>query len=126
MAGESEDARIGNRTKACMIEYGGYVVCVDPSLRILDLIGKKNTMLIIGIIGNRGERKNFNEILKDIPYSSSTIIARRLKELQANGLIEKVREKGRISYRLTDMGWSVREALQPLLKAMESMPIHHG
>ncbi|MCL5783694.1 MAG: helix-turn-helix transcriptional regulator [Candidatus Thermoplasmatota archaeon] len=122
MTGKSNDARVKNRNKACMIEYGESVVCVDPSLSILDLIGKKYTMMIIGVIGNSGDRKNFNEILNDIPFSSSTIISRRLKDLQRSGLVEKTNGTGRISYRLTKLGWSVREALHPLLRQMETGP----
>ena len=82
MTESNEDRRISNRKRACMLEYGDSLVCVDPSLGILELIGKKYTIMIIGVIGNSGNRKNFNEILNDIPFSSSTIISRRLKELQ--------------------------------------------
>lgn len=116
---DRESKRIASRVKACMIDYGDSVVCVDPSLSILDLIGKKYTMMIIGVIGNSGNRKNFNEILNDIPFSSSTIIARRLKDLQNNGLVIRLNEAGRISYILTDFGRSVRESLLPLLQLME-------
>ena len=122
MTGKSNDVRVKNRNKACMIEYGESIVCVDPSLSVLDLIGKKYTMMIIGVIGNSGDRKNFNEILNDIPFSSSTIISRRLKELQRSGLIEKINGTGQISYRLTELGWSVREAIHPLLRRMETGP----
>lgn len=114
------DIRMNNRNRACMIEYSGTMVCVDPSLGILELIGKKYTMMIIGVIGNSGYKKNFNEILKDIPFSSSTIISKRLRELQAGGLIEKINESGRISYKLTDFGNKIREALRPLLMLMDT------
>lgn len=103
-----------------MIEYGRSLVCVDPSLSILELIGKKYTMMIIGVIGNSGNKKNFNEILKDIPFSSSTIISKRLRDLRLGGLIEKITESGRISYRLTDLGSKIREALRPLLLLMDT------
>jgi DNA-binding HxlR family transcriptional regulator len=114
------DRRTGNRNRACMIEYGGSLVCVDPSLSILEVIGKKYTMMIIGVIGNSGYKKNFNEILKNIPFSSSTIISKRLRDLQAGGLIEKISGSGRISYRLTDLGSKIREALRPLLLLMDT------
>ncbi len=114
------DIRMNNRNRACMIEYKGTMVCVDPSLGILELIGKKYTMMIIGVIGNSGYKKNFNEILKDIPFSSSTIISKRLRELQVGGLIEKINESGRISYKLTDFGRKIREALRPLLMLMDT------
>ena len=66
------------------------------------------------------DKKNFNEILNDIPFSSSTIISRRLKDLQENGLVEKISESGRISYKLTDLGSKLREALHPLLILMDT------
>ena len=53
MTGNYEDKRISNRKRACMLEYGNSLVCVDPSLAILELIGKKYTIMIIGVIGNR-------------------------------------------------------------------------
>ena len=81
--------RLENKSKACMIEGRDFTVCVDPSLPLLNLIGKKYTMMVLGVIGNRGNRKNFNEILNDIPYSSSTIISKRLKELQDFRLIQR-------------------------------------
>lgn len=120
MTESNEDRRISNRKRACMLEYGDSLVCVDPSLGILELIGKKYTIMIIGVIGNSGNRKNFNEILNDIPFSSSTIISRRLKELQEIGLVEKISESGRISYKLTDLGSKLREALHPLLILMDA------
>ena len=120
MRESNEDRRISNRKRACMLEYGDSLVCVDPSLGILELIGKKYTIMIIGVIGNSGNRKNFNEILNDIPFSSSTIISRRLKELQETGLVEKISEAGRISYKLTDLGSKLREALHPLLILMDA------
>ena len=120
MTENNEDRRISNRKRACMLEYGDSLVCVDPSLGILELIGKKYTIMIIGVIGNSGDRKNFNEILNDIPFSSSTIISRRLKELQETGLVERISESGRISYKLTDLGSKLREALHPLLILMDA------
>jgi len=120
MTESNEDRRISNRKRACMLEYGDSLVCVDPSLGILELIGKKYTIMIIGGLGKFVDRKNFNEILNDIPFSSSTIISRRLKELQETGLVEKISESGRISYKLTDLGSKLREALHPLLILMDA------
>ncbi|EQD36848.1 transcription regulator [mine drainage metagenome] len=103
-----------------MIEYEGSIICVDPSLNILQLIGKKYTVMIIGVIGNKINKKNFNEILNDIPFSSSTIISRRLKDLQRSGLIIRLNEAEGVGYTLTELGYSVRKALLPLLKLMET------
>lgn len=119
---EKEDSRMDNRKKACMFEYSNSLVCVDPSLPFLNLIGKKYTIMIIGILGNSVAKKNFNEILRDIPFSSATIISRRLKELIKSGMVEKfIDEKGLVCYRLTETGTAVREALYPLLLKLEAM-----
>ncbi|MCL5731206.1 MAG: helix-turn-helix transcriptional regulator [Candidatus Thermoplasmatota archaeon] len=116
------DSRIENREKACMFEYGETVICVDPALPLLRILGKKYTIMIIGILGNRVAKKNFNEILRDIPFSSATIISRRLKELISLGIVEKFTGEDRILlYRLTDLGSRVRESLQPLLMNLQSI-----
>ncbi len=107
-----------------MIEYENTLVCIDPSLPTLSLIGKKYTMMIIGVIGNKGEVKNFNEVLNDIPFSSSTIIAKRLKELQIFGLVDRGERNGKVVYSLTKLGKAIRNALFPLMKALESQLIY--
>ena len=104
-----------------MIEDHEHTVCVDPSLPLLSLIGKKYTMMILGVIGNKGNRKNFNEILRDIPYSSSTIISRRLKELQVLRLIQRSEDPEGVNYSLTEFGHNVRESLLPLLHLVEKV-----
>jgi DNA-binding HxlR family transcriptional regulator len=111
--------RLENKNKACMIEGSDFTVCIDPSLPLLNLIGKKYTMMVLGVIGNRGIRKNFNEILNDIPYSSSTIISKRLKDLQDFRLIQRHDGEDGITYSLSIFGQNVRESLLPLLHLME-------
>ncbi|MCL6002806.1 MAG: helix-turn-helix domain-containing protein [Thermoplasmatales archaeon] len=118
--GSNEDMRFKNKNKACMIEYMGTTVCIDPSLPFLDLVGKKYTMMILGVIGNKGSRKNFNEIVRDIPFSSTTIISRRLKELLNFGLIRRDEGKLGVSYSLTDFGKNVRESLMPFFRIVEN------
>lgn len=107
-----------------MIQDGNSLVCIDPSLPTMNLIGKKYTMMIIGVIGNKGDVKNFNEILNDIPFSSSTIIAKRLKELQSSGLVDRGEREGRVVYSLTELGKTVRNALLPLMRVLESQLIY--
>lgn len=115
-----EERRKVNKVKACMMEYGDRTVCIDPTIPLLSLIGKKYTMLILGVLGNGNNKKNFNEILRDIPYSSSTIISRRLKELQNAGLVTKIKESSGIKYNLTEFGKNVRKSLMPLFLLMEN------
>jgi len=116
----NEDLRRENKVKACMIEYRGKNVCIDPSLPLLSLIGKKYTMLILGVIGNKGNRKNFNEIMRDIPFSSTTIISKRLHELQELRLIERNTDGNGVYYSLTDFGRRLRESLLQFFTVVES------
>ena len=102
-----------------MIDDGDRIVCIDPSLPLLSLIGRKYTMMILGVVGNTGNRKNFNEILRDIPYSSSTILSKRIKELIDFNLIRRNAGPDGVTYSLTEYGQSVRTRLLPLLRLAE-------
>ena len=102
-----------------MIEDNGSTVCVDPLLPLLNLIGKKYSMMVLGVIGNKGTRKNFNEILSDIPNSSSTIISKRLKDLQDYNLIQRSEGVNGVTYSLTKFGQEVRQGLMPLLHLVD-------
>ena len=117
-----ENVRLQKKSRACMIEDQGSLVCIDPSIPLLNLIGKKYTMMVLGVIGKKENRKNFNEILGDIPHSSSTIISKRLKELQDFRLIKRSDGVDGVTYSLTRFGQSVRESLLPLLHLVEDMP----
>ena len=115
----NEHVRYRNKSKACMIEDNGSTVCIDPSLPLLNLIGKKYTMMVLGVIGNNGAKKNFNEILSDIPNSSSTIISKRLKDLQDYNLIQRSEGVNGVTYSLTNFGQEVRQGLMPLLHLVD-------
>ena len=119
-----ERVRMENHQISCMIKMADTELCVDPSLPFLNLIGKKYTVLILGVIGNQSEGANFNEILRDIPFSSSTIISRRLKELVIMDIIFKINGGDRITYSLTEQGQVLRDALIPLIKALAGFGLH--
>lgn len=102
-----------------MIQSGSDIICVDPSLPLLSSIGKKYSLLILAILEKEGIRKNFNEILKSIPYSSSTIISKRLKELEEIKLLRRRETQDGVDYALTPTGMEVVESLIPLLRVAE-------
>ena len=102
-----------------MIDDGDRIVCIDSSLPLLGLIGRKYTMMILGVVGNTGNKKNFNEILRDIPYSNSTILSKRIKELIDFNLIRRNVGADGVTYSLTEYGQSVRTRLLPLLRLAE-------
>jgi DNA-binding HxlR family transcriptional regulator len=118
---EKERERSRKRKTICMIRSGNDVICVDPSLPIFSQIGKKYTMLILAILEKEGLKKNFNEILNSIPDSSSTIISKRLKELEKMKLLERNERDGSVTYSLTDRGKKIMDSLIPFLKLSETL-----
>lgn len=114
-----DSKRLRNKDIACMIDDVTEVLCIDPSLPIFNLLGKKYTIMVVGVIGNRGREGSFNEIINAIPHSSSTIISRRLKELEEFGLIHKERSTDSVRYSLTDFGKKIRGAMMPLFRLMD-------
>ena len=104
---------------SCMVSVGERVVCIDPSIPILHLLGKKHTSAIIVVIGNSAGKRNFNEILNDIPFSSSTIIAGRLKELVRSGIVSRNETAEGISYSLTPMGSELRKIMIELFSYLD-------
>ncbi len=116
---KKENIRMKNKRETCMISYGNETICIDPSLPILHILGKKYTMLILAYLGGDGKGKSFNEILMGIPGSSTTIISSRLKELEKGQLIKKEKTEGRIIYKLTEMGSKIRESVIPLMRTVE-------
>ncbi len=119
-----ERVRVENRQNSCMIKIADAELCVDPSLPFLNLIGKKYTVLILGVIGNQSGGANFNEILMNIPFSSSTIISKRLKELVSLDIIFKTNGGDRITYSLTEQGQVLKDTLIPLIKALTGFGLH--
>ena len=85
---------------------------------VLNLIGRKWSMLVIGTVGNFG-RLRFHEIREKLGGVSPKVLAQRLKELEQSGLLarEAYREiPPRVQYSLTPAGRHLRDALQPLLR----------
>ncbi|MEM2052604.1 MAG: helix-turn-helix domain-containing protein [Thermoplasmata archaeon] len=107
---------------ACMIGYRGKTICVLPSEKILNVLGKKYTILIIALLGNQ-DKVNFNEILKKTGRPRPNLLSQRLKELEELDLIKKkiITEKAPIStiYMLTKKGKKLRSLLLPLLAWVE-------
>ena len=122
VAGGSRGLDLGRKERrelSCMVSVGDRVVCIDPSIPILHLLGKKHTAAIIVVIGNTSGKRNFNEILNDIPFSSSTIIAGRLKELVHSGIVSRNETADGISYSLTPMGSELRKIMIELFSYLD-------
>ena len=79
------------------------------------ILGKRWTGLILKLLLNRPLR--FNELAERIEVVSDRMLSERLKELEAEGVIERrvyPETPVRIEYRLTEKG----EALAPVLEAI--------
>ena len=112
---KTEEKRIGNRQNACMIETENGVLCIDPSLPLIKVLGKKYTLLILALLGNNQGKRNFHAIFMAIPYSSANAISQRLKELISAGLVKRSTSEKHIIYSLTEFGERVRKLLVPLI-----------
>jgi DNA-binding HxlR family transcriptional regulator len=106
-----------------MINVDGMTVCIDPSLPLFNELGKKYSMIILAILKHKEDGINFNQIISFIPFSSTTIISRRLKKMVEIGLIEKLNDRERLIYRLTDFGKELSDLIVPLMHLAE---IHYG
>ena len=87
-----------------------------PFQRAIELIGKRWTGAVIRALMQRPVR--FNHLLMGIPGISDRVLTERLRELEAEGLVERLVDPGppvRVSYRLTHRGY----ALQPVIGAVD-------
>jgi DNA-binding HxlR family transcriptional regulator len=106
-----------SRELSCMIHVDGTSYCIDPAGGVAEAIGKKWTLPLIGILGNRPNHR-FHQIRDDLAGIGSKALADRLKDLQRLGLVTRkvfAEVPSRVEYRLTDRGETLRRALVPLL-----------
>jgi DNA-binding HxlR family transcriptional regulator len=93
-------------------------ICLCPLKGIIDVISKKWTLLIVNAIGNNGKLR-FNELMEELQGISPKTLSDTLKELQAQGLVERksfAEIPPRVEYLLTKDGIELRKAIIPLLK----------
>jgi len=92
--------------------------CFCPLEGFMSTISKKWALLIINAIGIYG-RLRFNRLMEELRGVSPRTLSDRLKELQAEGLIEReffAEIPPRVEYSLTKDGVELRESIIPLLK----------
>ena len=81
-----------------MARYGQYC----PVARAAEILGKRWTLLILRDL--HGGCRHFNQLRKGVPLISPSLLSRRLKELEAAGVVER-RSVGRSpEYHLTSAG----------------------
>jgi DNA-binding HxlR family transcriptional regulator len=88
-----------------MAEYGNPELC--PVRNVLDQLGDKWSVLIIGALAHRPYR--FGELKREIPDISQRMLTQTLRDLQSDGLIEREvfpTTPPSVEYRLSPMGKS--------------------
>lgn len=101
----------------CNLHIGDEVICVYPLDDLLDQLGKRWTLLVVGSLGNGARR--FKEIQSDLGNLSSRTLTERLKALEALGLVDRLAYDEvplRVEYSLTTKGRGLLGALLPLLR----------
>jgi DNA-binding HxlR family transcriptional regulator len=81
----------------------------------IELVGKRWTGAILCALTEGPLR--FCELAKVVPGLSDRLLSRRLRELEEEGLVERLVEPGspvRVSYSLTEMGADLRPAIVEL------------
>jgi len=88
-----------------------------PFQRALELIGKRWTGAVIRALMPAPAR--FNHLLSGIPGISDRVLTERLRELEYEGLVERLVDPGppvRVSYRLTPRG----RGLSPVIASVDA------
>ncbi len=106
-----------SRENSCMIKTDDGLICIDPTLPVFSILGKKYTILILSLLGNDNTRNNFNDIANSIPGASRRIISMRLHDLENEKIIEKTK-RNITEYRFTEKGYGMRRAIINLLEAI--------
>jgi DNA-binding HxlR family transcriptional regulator len=88
-----------------------------PFQRAIELIGKRWTGAVIRALMSGAAR--FNQLLMGIPGISDRVLTERLRELETEGLVQRLVDPGppvRVSYRLTPRG----RALSPVIASIDA------
>lgn len=88
-----------------------------PFQRAIELIGKRWTGAVARALMPGAAR--FNQLLTGIPGISDRVLTERLRELEYEGLVERLVDPGppvRVSYRLTPAG----RALSPIIASVDA------
>lgn len=94
------------------------MTCYCPVDGVIETIGKKYALQIIGLLGTNGPMRysNLEEVLA---VTSSSLLSTRLEELAEEGLIERRsfdEIPPRVEYSLTPRGRELESRIQPLLE----------
>ncbi len=94
-----------------------------PSRRLLDRIGDRWTVLIVGILAEEGPIR-FGELARRVDGISQKMLTQTLRSLERDGLVRRTlypQVPPRVEYELTDSGTSLRGPL----RALEEWAVEH-
>lgn len=86
-----------------------------PSRRLLDRIGDRWTVLVVGILSEGPTR--FGELARRIDGVSQKMLTQTLRKLESDGIVSRrayAEVPPRVEYSLTDAGRSLQEPLRAL------------
>src|SRR5690348_2877245 len=93
----------GSYNQFCPVSMAAEIVCSRWTLLVL-------RELLLG-------STRFNELRRGVPSMSPALLSKRLKELEAAGIVARVamkREHGAYEYRLTEAGWELRPIIEAI------------
>ena len=82
--------------------------------RSLDVVGERWTLLVIRNLLLGPQR--YSDLLRGLPGITTNLLAKRLKEMEAHGLIEHDAGDSSASYRLTEAGHALEPAIHALAR----------
>ncbi|MDQ3851076.1 MAG: helix-turn-helix transcriptional regulator [Actinomycetota bacterium] len=97
--------------------------CCPLYHQAVELIGRRWTGAIVGVLLTRGGSLRFGQIAEAVPDLSDRLLSERMKELEAHGVVQRIVRSGRpvrVEYALTDMG----RALEPAVRELEAWARH--
>jgi DNA-binding HxlR family transcriptional regulator len=86
---------------------------------VLDLVGDKWTVLVLGALCDHEGRRRFNAIRRDVPGISQKSLALCLRRLERNGILERkvsmTSKTPAAEYTFTELGWTFYKPVRQLL-----------
>lgn len=88
-----------------------------PCREVLDLIGSKWAVLIIGRLDEGGPHR-FGELRRAVPGITQKSLTQTLRRLERDGLVSRTvlveKRPPQVEYALTELGWTVTEPLRAI------------
>lgn len=93
-------------------------ICPCSLEGVVQVLGKKWSILVIGTLGNHG-RLGFNDLARKLGGVSPKSLTERLRDLEGEGLVARTEIRQRppkVEYRLTAEGREMWRAMLPMMR----------